>query len=85
MNVLLIVSSTLETVEKRITFTPGARRLCSLLRLLGYRLAVVSGGFMKFARYVKRTLGLHHAFANNLEVDPDTGLETRNGRGYKTC
>lgn len=70
----------LDEVERLIHFTPGARRLCSLLRLLGFRLAVVSGGFTRFARYVKRELGLHHAFANSLEVDAETGTDRINSR-----
>jgi len=56
-------------VEKSVEFTPGAKRLCRILRRMGFRLAVISGGFLPIARFVKKQLLLHHAFANSLEVD----------------
>eukprot|EP00922_Rhytidocystis_sp_ex-Travisia-forbesii_P019741 GHVS01029164.1.p1 GENE.GHVS01029164.1~~GHVS01029164.1.p1 ORF type:complete len:1116 (-),score=248.63 GHVS01029164.1:198-3545(-) len=67
----------LDEVQNALELTPGARRLCHALRLLGYRLAVVSGGFTRFARFVKRELGLHHSFANSLEMDENGVLTGR--------
>eukprot|EP00746_Dinoflagellata_sp_MGD_P132020 gnl/MRDRNA2_/MRDRNA2_65755_c0_seq1.p1 gnl/MRDRNA2_/MRDRNA2_65755_c0~~gnl/MRDRNA2_/MRDRNA2_65755_c0_seq1.p1 ORF type:complete len:951 (-),score=197.04 gnl/MRDRNA2_/MRDRNA2_65755_c0_seq1:179-3031(-) len=67
------------TVKHRLTFTPGARKLCSTLKVFGYKMAVVSGGFLPLAREVQKRLGLDYAFANNLEVDADgclTGTTT---------
>jgi len=61
----------LEEVRKIIEFTDGARELCKCLKKLGFKLAVVSGGFMPLANYVKKELGLDFAFANNLEVNAD--------------
>jgi len=52
---------------KRIKFTPGSHHLCECLRAAGFRLAVVSGGFTEFARYARKQLGLHYAFANTME------------------
>ncbi|KAJ1559872.1 hypothetical protein HK096_010804 [Nowakowskiella sp. JEL0078] len=60
-----------ETVKKRITFTPGALELCRALKRLGVKLAVVSGGFIPLAQYVKNHLGLDYAFANQLEISTD--------------
>ena len=37
--------SALARVRERITLTPGARTLCRTLSRLGYRIALVSGGF----------------------------------------
>jgi phosphoserine phosphatase SerB len=42
--------------------------LCRILSRLGYKLAVVSGGFLPLAEHVKSHLGLDYAFANNLEI-----------------
>ncbi|OZJ01716.1 hypothetical protein BZG36_05312 [Bifiguratus adelaidae] len=61
----------LERVRERITFTPGARELCKALKKLGYKLAVISGGFLPLANYVKYELGLDYAFANQLQVSAD--------------
>jgi phosphoserine phosphatase len=68
----------LEAVKKRIHFTPGARTLCFSLRKLGYKLAVISGGFLPLAQYVALELGLSYAHANQLEVDPTGKFFTGN-------
>lgn len=65
-----------DKVKKNLIFTPGAKKLCSTLRRLGYKMAVISGGFLPVAREVQRELGLDYAFANTLEVDETTGLLT---------
>lgn len=64
----------LNNVKKRLVYTPGAKKLCSTLRKLGYKMAVISGGFLPMAREVQRHLGLDYAFANTLEIDEMTGL-----------
>merc|ERR1712139_24326 len=58
-----------DEVKKAIRFNPGAERLCSVLHKLGYKMAVISGGFLPVAEEVQRRLGLDYAFANSLEVD----------------
>merc|ERR1719197_309932 len=63
-------------VKKNLIFTPGAKELCSTLKGLGYKMAVISGGFLPVAREVQKELGLDYAFANTLEVDRKTGLLT---------
>ncbi|EIE78578.1 hypothetical protein G6F46_003374 [Rhizopus delemar] len=63
--------SVLENVKQILTFTEGARFLCSALKKLGFKLAVISGGFLPLARYVKSELGLDYAFANQLKVSSD--------------
>lgn len=65
-----------EKVKANLLFTPGAKKLCSTLKSLGYKMAVISGGFLPLAREVQRHLGLDYAFANTLEVDEMTGFLT---------
>eukprot|EP00439_Symbiodinium_sp_Y106_P071015 s3953_g12.t1 len=43
---------------------------------LGFKTAVISGGFLPVAQEVQKYLGLDYAFANTLEVDETTGLLT---------
>eukprot|EP00928_Gymnodinium_smaydae_P007523 TRINITY_DN1269_c0_g3_i1.p1 TRINITY_DN1269_c0_g3~~TRINITY_DN1269_c0_g3_i1.p1 ORF type:complete len:889 (+),score=246.64 TRINITY_DN1269_c0_g3_i1:53-2719(+) len=62
-------------VKANLVFTPGAKKLCSTLKSLGYKMAVISGGFLPIAHEVQRHLGLDYAFANTLEVD-EAGLLT---------
>ncbi len=68
-------------VKERISFTPGARDLTRILKLLGFELAVVSGGFIPLAEYVKHELGLDHAHANTLQVSSDGQTLTGNTVG----
>ena len=51
-----------------ITLTPGAAELVRCLKRLGYKTAVLSGGFMPMATWLAGKLGLDYAFANNLET-----------------
>ena len=53
---------------KRMRLTSGAARFIAVLHQLGFRTAVVSGGFEPFADYLKARLGLNYAFANRFEV-----------------
>ncbi|HEY1807847.1 MAG TPA: phosphoserine phosphatase SerB, partial [Acidobacteriaceae bacterium] len=46
----------------------GAERLIRTLRLLGYKTAILSGGFTFFARHLQQQLGIDYVHANELEV-----------------
>ncbi|KAF2163109.1 hypothetical protein M409DRAFT_68731 [Zasmidium cellare ATCC 36951] len=59
-----------------ITFTPGAGELLRVLRGLGWKSAVLSGGFINLAEWVEETLGLDYAFANHLVADEMAGVLT---------
>jgi phosphoserine phosphatase len=59
-------TSVYEAIREKLEFQEGAKLLCSRLRRLGYKLAVVSGGFVPLAKYVQGELGLHYAFANTV-------------------
>jgi len=63
-------------VKDSLIFMPGAKKLCSTLRKLGYKMAVVSGTFLPIAREVQRHLELDYAYANTLQVDEATGCLT---------
>jgi len=58
----------LEKVYENIPFTPGAKTLVRVLKRLGYRTAVISGGFDFFTDRLKEELGLDYAYANQLEI-----------------
>jgi len=60
--------SALETVRSRITLTPGARTLCRTLNNLGYRVCLVSGGFIEVVGPLASDLGVDDVRANALEV-----------------
>ncbi len=62
----------------RISLVDGAEQLIGTLKLLGYKTAILSGGFTFFARYLQARLGIDYVFANELEIVDGavTGLVT---------
>ena len=69
----------LEMLARSIGLTPGAEELISALRTMGYKIAIISGGFSFFTNYLKERLCLDYVFANELEIED--GLVTGNIRG----
>lgn len=61
--------SALDRVYKRLRLTPGTERLLAVLCHLGFKTAVVSGGFTYFTERLKARLNLNYAFANQLEIE----------------
>lgn len=59
---------TLEEVGHRLRLTPGAQTFVRTLKRLGFKVAIVSGGFSVFTEPLRRQLGIDHAFANELEL-----------------
>lgn len=59
----------LDTVRDRIRLTPGARTLCRTLNRLGYRIALVSGGFTQVVAPIAQQLGVAELLANTLEIE----------------
>ncbi len=51
-----------------IPLAEGAERLIRTLKLLGYRTAILSGGFTFFARSLQERLGIDEAHSNELEI-----------------
>lgn len=51
-----------------ISIARGARELIAGLKAMGVTTAVVSGGFMPMAEWLKEQLGLDYAFANHLHT-----------------
>ncbi len=60
--------SVLEEVAANLPITEGAERLISTLRSLGYKTAILSGGFTYFGRLLQQQLGIDYVYANELEI-----------------
>ena len=69
-------SSILSKVLDAIDYNPGAKRLISKLKSLGYKTAIISGGFSFFTEHIKNSLSIDYAFANVLEIS--NGILTGN-------
>jgi phosphoserine phosphatase len=61
----------LKEIYERIPLNPGVEQFIRTVKKLGYRTAIVSGGFKYFAENFRVRLGMDYAFANELEWDGD--------------
>jgi phosphoserine phosphatase len=64
-------ASALDEVYDAIELSPGARTLVRTLKRLGYRFAIVSGGFSRVTDRLAADLGIDFAAANELEIRDD--------------
>ena len=64
----------LQTVAQRLKLNEGAEHLIKTLRQLGYKTAIVSGGFTYFGNYLQSILGVDYVYANELDIE--NGLVT---------
>ena len=58
----------LQSVAKRLRLNDGAEYLLKSLNQLGFKTAIVSGGFTFFARHLQKQLGVDYVYANVLVV-----------------
>src|SRR6476646_5701058 len=63
-----IPATALDQVYDELVLAPGARTLVRTLRRLGYRFALVSGGFSQITDRLAEDLDIHYARANELEI-----------------
>ena len=61
-------AAALDGVYDALELAPGARTLVRTLKRLGYRFAIVSGGFTQVTDRIASDLGIDFAAANELEV-----------------
>lgn len=73
-------ASVLSKIAERLTITDGAERLISTLKALGYRTAILSGGFQYFAEYLQAKLGIDEVHANILDIQD--GVVTGEVKGH---
>lgn len=58
----------LADIAGKLRLNEGAERLVSTLKRLGYKTAILSGGFNYFGQYLQQKLGIDYMFANELEI-----------------
>lgn len=62
-------ASVIDEVARDIVLTPGARTTIRILKRLGYKTAVVSGGFIQVLEDLAQDLDLDYVRANTLEIE----------------
>ncbi len=60
--------SVLAGIAANLRLTEGAEKLIASLKKLGYKTAILSGGFNYFGRYLQNKLGIDYVYANELDV-----------------
>jgi phosphoserine phosphatase len=58
----------LKDIAASLPITEGAEKLVSTVKKLGYKTAILSGGFSYFGRYLQARLGIDYVFANELDI-----------------
>jgi phosphoserine phosphatase len=60
--------SVLEDIAKSLPLTEGVENLFLTLKRLGYKTAILSGGFDYFGAALQRHLGVDYVYANQLQI-----------------
>ena len=63
-----VPASALDDVYASLAYTPGARTMIRTLKRLGYRFALVSGGFTPIIARIAEELAIDYFRANDLEI-----------------
>jgi len=58
----------LEALAKTFKLTKGSEELIAALKEMGFKVALISGGFTYFTDVLKKRLGFDYAFGNELEI-----------------
>lgn len=58
----------LADIATNLVLTEGAEKLVSFVKKLGYKTAILSGGFDYFGHYLQRKLGIDYVYANTLDI-----------------
>ena len=61
-------ANVLDKVAARLQLTEGAEYLITTLKSLGYKTAILSGGFTYFAEGIRQRLGIDYMYANELDI-----------------
>ena len=61
--------SVMKDIAENLPITEGLDRLMQVLKRVGYKTAILSGGFTYFGNYLKNRFGFDYVYANELEVE----------------
>ncbi|MCW8802485.1 MAG: phosphoserine phosphatase SerB, partial [Candidatus Bathyarchaeota archaeon] len=59
----------LDSIVENLDVTAGAEELIIALKALGYKIALISGGFTQFVEKIKEKLGIDYVYANQLVIE----------------
>ena len=60
--------SVLQEIADNLPYTEGLDRLMRILKRIGFKTAILSGGFTYFGNYLRQKYGFDYVYANELEI-----------------
>lgn len=60
--------SVMKEIAENLPITEGLDRMMQVLKRVGYKTAILSGGFTYFGNYLKQKYGFDYMYANELEI-----------------
>ena len=61
--------SVMEEIAQQLPITEGLERMMTILKRVGYKTAILSGGFTYFGNYLRQKYGFDYVYANELEIE----------------
>lgn len=61
--------SVMHEIAENLPITEGVDRLMRILKKVGFKIAILSGGFTYFGNYLKQKYNIDYVYANELEVE----------------
>src|SRR5574344_2700102 len=60
--------SAMEDIARNLPYNEGLERMMKVLKMVGYKTAILSGGFTYFGKYLQQKFGFDYLYANELEI-----------------
>ena len=60
--------SIMEEIARNLPFNEGLERMMMILKRVGYKTAILSGGFTYFGKFLQQRFGFDYVYANELEI-----------------
>jgi phosphoserine phosphatase len=61
-------ASVMQEIAENLPITEGADRLMRILKKIGFKIAILSGGFTYFGNHLKQKYNIDYVYANELEI-----------------
>ncbi|MCL1943741.1 MAG: phosphoserine phosphatase SerB [Candidatus Azobacteroides sp.] len=61
-------ASVMHEIAENLPITEGVDRLMRVLKTVGFKIAILSGGFTYFGNFLKQKYGIDYVYANELEI-----------------
>ncbi len=65
----MLDESVMADIAQKLPITEGVDRMMTILKRVGYKTAILSGGFTYFGNYLRQKYGFDYVYANELEIE----------------